>query len=56
MINFEEELNRFRPAPVLDDAEKVIRENVVADLKDIIMEVQTGKAENEAKTDVKQEQ
>ncbi len=53
MIDFEEELNRFRPAPELDDAEKIIHENVMADLKDIIMEAQALKTTKEAETDSK---
>ena len=41
MINFEEELNRFQKAPELDDAEKIIRTGVCADLKDVIIEART---------------
>ena len=54
MIDFEEELKRFRPAPVLDDAEKLIRGNIIADIKDIIAEAQNPGRENATKTDTEQ--
>ena len=39
MIDFEEELKKFKPAPQVDEAEKIIRENVMTDLKDVIVSV-----------------
>lgn len=55
MINFEEEINRFQPAPELDDAEKIIHENVMADIRDIIIEAQALKAGKSAETETKEE-
>jgi len=51
MINFEEELNKFQPAPELDDAEKLIREGVAADLMDVFIEARSTKQEVEEKTE-----
>lgn len=39
MIDFEEELKKFKPAPEIDDAERLIRNNIVSDLKDLISSV-----------------
>ncbi len=50
MIDFEEELKKFKPAPQVDQAEKIIRENVMADLKDVIVSVAQA-AGNESQTE-----
>lgn len=39
MIDFEEELKKFKPAPLVEEAEKIIRDNVMTDLKDVIVSV-----------------
>lgn len=39
MINFEEELKRFRPMPEIDQAEEAIYSNDLKDVSDIVAQV-----------------
>lgn len=39
MINFEEELKKFKPSPELDEAEDAIYRNDLKDVVDILEEV-----------------
>lgn len=39
MINFEEELSKFKPSPEIEQAEDIIQNNDMTDISDIIKEL-----------------
>lgn len=46
MINFEEELKRFKPIPEVSQAEEAIYSNDLKDISDIILQVMDSKEGN----------
>ncbi|MBQ1931389.1 MAG: hypothetical protein II347_04505 [Lachnospiraceae bacterium] len=46
MINFEEELAKFKPSKEVDEVEQVLRNQTVSDIADLLAEVMEEKRKN----------
>ncbi len=56
MIDFDEEIKKFKFAPEVDMAEQIIRENAMTDLRDVISNAVKANAEANAASDRAQNQ
>lgn len=46
MINFEEELEKFKPSKEVDEVEQILRNQTVSDIADLLAEVMEEKRKN----------
>ena len=46
MINFEEELAKFKPSKEVDEVEQILRNQTVSDISDLLAEVMEEKRKN----------
>ncbi|MBR6527148.1 MAG: hypothetical protein IKT45_04315 [Lachnospiraceae bacterium] len=46
MINFEEELAKFKPSKEVDEVEQILRNQTVSDIADLLAEVMEEKRKN----------
>jgi len=46
MINFEEELAKFKPSREVDEVEQILRNQTVSDIADLLAEVMEEKRKN----------